>query len=257
MLQGNHWVTQIDKSSFVDRYKHIISNLMTVYLLNDSLVFPDPRDAETNGLLAVGGDLSIDRLLLAYKSGIFPWYSEGDPIMWFSPDPRLVLFLDDLYVSTKLKKIIRSNIFEVRFDTSFHDVITQCSRTDRRGQDGTWITDEMVKAYVKLHEKGYAHSVEIFHDGKLVGGLYGVSLGGAFFGESMFFEMTNASKVALYHLVERLRSWDFDFVDSQVPNDHMKGLGGTELEKGEFLLRLESSLRKKTILGNWGDINIK
>lgn len=225
---------------------------MTVYLLNDSLVFPDPQDAETNGLLAVGGDLSVDRLLLAYKNGIFPWFSEGDPIMWFSPDPRLVLFLDDLYVSSKLKKIIRSNIFEVKFDTFFQEVITRCSKTDRRGQDGTWITDDMVKAYVKLHEEGYAHSVETFSDGNLVGGLYGVSLGGAFFGESMFSDVSNASKVALHFLVERLRSWDFDFVDSQVPNDHMKGLGGRELERGEFLSMLESSLGKKTILGNWG-----
>ena len=225
---------------------------MTVHLLDDTLAFPHPMCAEPNGLLAVGGDLSVDRLLLAYKNGIFPWYSEGDPIMWFSPDPRLVLFLDDLYVSSKLKKIIKSNIFEVRFDTSFHDVITRCAQNDRRRQDGTWITDDMVKAYVNLHEEGYAHSVETFHGGKLVGGLYGVSLGGAFFGESMFFEMNNASKVALYHLVEKLRSWDFDFIDSQVPNDHMKGLGGKELERGEFLRMLESSLGKKTILGNWG-----
>ncbi|MCH7948923.1 MAG: leucyl/phenylalanyl-tRNA--protein transferase [Candidatus Dadabacteria bacterium] len=225
---------------------------MTVHLLDDTLVFPHPMCAEPNGLLAVGGDLSVDRLLLAYRNGIFPWYSESDPIMWFSPNPRLVLFLDDLYVSSKLKKIIRSNIFEVRFDTSFHDVLTRCAQNDRRGQDGTWITDDMVKAYVNLHEEGYAHSVETFHGGKLVGGLYGVSLGGAFFGESMFFEMNNASKVALYHLVEKLRSWDFDFIDSQVPNDHMKGLGGRELEREEFLRMLESSLGKKTILGNWG-----
>ncbi len=225
---------------------------MTVYLIDDSLVFPDPMHAEPNGLLAVGGDLSTDRLLLAYKSGIFPWFSESDPIMWFSPNPRLVLFLDNLYVSSKLKKIIRSNIFDVRFDTSFHDVITRCRETDRRGQDGTWITDDMLKAYVKLHEEGYAHCVETFYDGNLVGGLYGVSLGGAFFGESMFSDMSNASKVALYFLVERLRSWDFDFIDSQVPNDHMKGLGGSELERGEFLRMLEGSLGKKTKLGNWG-----
>lgn len=224
---------------------------MTVYLLNDSLVFPDPEEAEPGGLLAVGGDLSMDRLLLAYKSGIFPWFSEGDPIMWFSPDPRLVLFLDDLYVSRKLKKIIRSDVFEARFDTSFHDVITRCSKTDRRGQDGTWITEDMVNAYVELHEQGYAHSVETFFEGNLVGGLYGVSLGGAFFGESMFFEMANASKVALYHLVEKLRLWDFDFIDSQVPNDHMKSLGGSEIDRGEFLGMLENSLNKKTILGNW------
>lgn len=225
---------------------------MTVYLLNDSLIFPDPTNAEPNGLLAVGGDLGTERLLLAYKNGIFPWYSEGDPILWFSPDPRLVIFLGDLYISTKLKKTVRSKIFEVRFDTCFEDVIKRCSEKDRRGQDGTWITEDMINAYVGLHQQGYAHSVETFHEGKLVGGLYGVSLGGAFFGESMFFEMSNASKIALYFLVEKLRSWDFDFIDSQVPNDHMKAMGGKELCREEFLHMLESSMKKQTRLGNWG-----
>jgi len=172
--------------------------------------------------------------------------------MWFSPNPRLALFLDDLYVSKKLKKIIRSNVFEIGFDTSFHDVITRCAESDRRGQDGTWITGDMVKAYLELHEKGYAHSVETFHEGKLVGGLYGVSLGGAFFGESMFHETSDASKVALYYLVKRLSSWNYDFIDSQVPNDHMKGLGGREVVRSEFLDLLERSLEKKTLLGNWG-----
>lgn len=224
---------------------------MTVYLLGDSLVFPNPINAEETGLLAVGGDLSVERLLLAYKHGIFPWYSEGDPIMWFSPDPRLIIFLDDLYVSTKLKKIIKSKVFEVRFDTCFQDVITKCSESDRRGQDGTWITDDMIQAYIQLHEEGYAHSVETFHEGKLVGGLYGVSLGGVFFGESMFIEMSNASKIALYYLVEKLREWNFDFVDSQVPNDHMKSLGGKEVERAAFLNLLESSMLKQSKLGSW------
>lgn len=225
---------------------------MTVYLLDDSLVFPHPDNAEPNGLLALGGDLRLERLLLAYKSGIFPWYSEGDPILWFSPDPRLVIFLDEFYVSTKLRKIIRSNIFEVRFDACFEEVIKRCSEKDRRGQDGTWITEDMINAYMELHQQGYAHSVETFHEGKLVGGLYGVSLGGAFFGESMFFEMSNASKVALYYLVEKLKSWNFDFIDSQVPNDHMKAMGGKELARGEFLDILENSLMKETKIGNWG-----
>lgn len=224
---------------------------MTVYLLGDSLVFPNPINAEETGLLAVGGDLSVERLLLAYKHGIFPWYSEGDPIMWFSPDPRLIIFLDDLYVSTKLKKIIKSKVFEVRFDTCFQDVITKCSESDRRGQDGTWITDDMIQAYIQLHEEGYAHSVETFHEGKLVGGLYGVSLGGVFFGESMFIEMSNASKIALYYLVEKLREWNFDFVDSQVPNEHMKSLGGKEVERAAFLNLLESSMLKQSKLGSW------
>ncbi len=225
---------------------------MTVYLLDDTLIFPNPENAEPNGLLAVGGDLSSERLLLAYRNGIFPWYSKGDPIMWFSPDPRLIILLDDLYVSTKLKKVIRSNMFEVRFDSCFEDVIKHCSEKDRRGQDGTWITDEMVDAYISLYEKGYAHSVETFHDGELVGGLYGVSLGGSFFGESMFFEASNASKVALYHLVEKLKSWNFDFIDSQVPNDHMKSMGGKELAREDFLHLLEKSLTKQTKVGNWG-----
>ena len=224
---------------------------MTVYLLDDSLVFPNPSHAEKTGLLAVGGDLRVERLLLAYRHGIFPWYSDGDPIMWFSPNPRLIIFLDDLYVSTKVKKIIKSKVFEVRFDTCFRDVITKCSRSDRRGQDGTWITDDMVQAYIELHDEGYAHSVETFHEGKLVGGLYGVSLGGVFFGESMFFEMSNASKVALYFLVEKLREWEFDFIDSQVPNDHMKSMGGKEVERATFLRLLESSLRAETKLGKW------
>ena len=225
---------------------------MTVYLLDDSLVFPNPSHAEKTGLLAVGGDLRVERLLLAYRHGIFPWYSDGDPIMWFSPNPRLIIFLDDLYVSTKVKKIIKSKVFEVRFDTCFRDVITKCSRSDRRGQDGTWITDDMVQAYIKLHDEGYAHSVETFHEGKLVGGLYGVSLGGVFFGESMFFEMSNASKVALFYLVEKLREWEFDFIDSQVPNDHMKSMGGKEVERARFLELLKKSLHKNSKIGYWG-----
>ena len=227
---------------------------MTVYLLDDSLIFPNPENAEPNGLLAVGGDLSAERLLLAYRNGIFPWYSEGDPIMWFSPNPRLVFFLDDLYVSTKLKKIIRSNAYVVKFDSCFEKVIEKCSKTDRKGQDGTWITDEMIDAYIGLHKSGYAHSVETYHKGELVGGLYGLSLGGAFFGESMFFEASNASKVALYQLVERLKSWNFDFIDSQVPNDHMKSMGGKEIGRVRYLQILDASLSKQTKLGSWDQI---
>lgn len=224
---------------------------MAVYLLDDSLTFPDPMMAEDTGLLAVGGDLSVERLLLAYRSGIFPWYSEGDPIMWFSPDPRLVIFLDNLYVSGTLKKVIKSNIFEVRFDTVFEEVIKRCAATDRRGQEGTWITGDMIGAYIRLHDEGYAHSVETFHEGKLVGGLYGVSLGGVFFGESMFYDMSNASKIALYYLVGKLKDWNFDFIDSQVPNDHMRSLGGVEVSRAEFLRMLEDSLRTETISGSW------
>lgn len=227
---------------------------MPVYLLNESLVFPHPNHADPNGLLAVGGDLSVERLLLAYRNGIFPWYSEGDPIMWFSPDPRLVLAPSNLYVSKKLRKLIRAKTFEVRCDNSFKEVINLCAKTSRNGQDGTWITDDMIDAYIKLHEEGYVHSVETYHEGRLVGGLYGVSLGGAFFGESMFYLMSNASKVALYYLVQKLKRWDFDFIDSQVPNDHMKRMGGTAISKEKFLLMLGNTLQKKTIRGSWDDM---
>lgn len=226
---------------------------MPVYLLNESLVFPHPMNAEPGGLLAVGGDLSVERLLLAYRNGIFPWYSEGDPIMWFSPDPRLVLALSDLYVSKKLKKLIRAETFNVRYDNSFEEVVTCCSKTSRKGQDGTWITDDVIDAYIRLHQEGYAHSVETYYEGRLVGGLYGVSLGGAFFGESMFYRMSDSSKVALYYLVEKLRKWDFDFVDSQVPNDHMKRMGGREISREVFLLKLGDALNKETVRGSWDE----
>lgn len=229
---------------------------MAVYLLNDNLVFPHPASAEPSGLLAVGGDLSVERLLLAYKSGIFPWYSEGDPILWFSPDPRMVLFPDNLYVTKGLKKIIKSGKYDVRFDTCFGDVIKKCSSQPRNGQDNTWITAEMIDAYVELHNQGYAHSVEVFHNDSLVGGLYGVSIGGTFFGESMFHELSNVSKIALYSLVERTRLWGFEFIDSQVPNDHMKSMGCKEIPRSEFLELLERALDKKTIQGNWGDMDI-
>lgn len=224
---------------------------MPVFLLDDSIKFPHPVNAESNGLLAVGGDLSAERLITAYKSGIFPWFSEGDPILWFSPDPRLVIFLDELSVTKKLQKIITKGEFEVRFDTSFNEVVQSCAKKGRKGQAGTWITEDMIEAYSELHKRGYAHSVETYKDGTLVGGLYGVSLGGAFFGESMFYDKSNASKVALYYLVQRLKKWNFDFIDSQVPNDHMKSMGGKEIDRESFLNMLEKSLEKETRKGSW------
>ncbi len=229
---------------------------MTVYMLSDNLIFPHPVLSEPSGLLAVGGDLSVERLLLAYKSGIFPWYSEGDPILWFSPDPRMVLFPNDLYVTKGLKKIIRSGKYDVRFDTCFEDVIKKCSLVPRNGQDGTWITAEMIDGYVELHNQGYAHTVEVFHNGNLVGGLYGVSIGGVFFGESMFHDVTNASKIALYFLVERVKLWGFEFIDSQVPNDHMKSMGCKEIPRPAFLKLLERAMEKETVQGNWGEADI-
>lgn len=224
---------------------------MTVFLLNNSLVFPDPRCAESDGLVAVGGDLGIERLILAYQNGIFPWYSDGNPIMWFSPDPRLVLFLDELRVSKSLRKVINSEAFESRFDTCFEEVIMKCATIKRKNQDATWITKDMIDAYIQLHNEGFAHSVETFCEDKLVGGLYGISLGGAFFGESMFHSMNNASKVSLYHLVERLKLWRFDFVDSQISTNHMRTLGAREVRRESFLAMLELTLKSKTRRGKW------
>jgi leucyl/phenylalanyl-tRNA--protein transferase len=228
---------------------------MPIFLLDNSLAFPKPRYAEPTGLLAIGGDLRVERLLLAYRNGIFPWFCEGNPILWFSPDPRLVLIPDQFKVSTSLRKVIKSNTFEVRFDTLFDEVIVRCAKMKRENQYGTWITSDMIEAYTKLHREGYAHSVETFQGDNLVGGLYGVSIGGAFFGESMFHIMSNASKVALYHLVGRLRSWDFDFIDSQVPTEHMKSLGSREVDRESFLKMLSETLQKRTIRGRWTEFS--
>ncbi|MDQ7055667.1 MAG: leucyl/phenylalanyl-tRNA--protein transferase [Persephonella sp.] len=166
----------------------------------------------------MGGDLSPERLIFAYSLGIFPWYSEGEPILWWSPDPRMVLFPQNLKVSRSLKKILKKNIFQIEFDTEFERVINMCASVKRKGQTGTWITPEMVEAYTQLHRLGFAHSVEVYKDGELVGGLYGVSLGGVFFGESMFHTVPDASKVAFVHLVERLKQWNFDMIDCQQLN---------------------------------------
>src|SRR5436309_2899853 len=175
---------------------------MPIYRLVEELVFPPPEYADPSGLLAVGGDLSSERLLEAYRLGIFPWYSEDQPILWWSPDPRLILELNDFKPSRSLRKTIRKGIFQVSFDRAFEDVIRACASVPREGQRGTWITPEMQEAYIDLHGLGYAHSVESWLQGKLAGGIYGVSLGKAFFGESMFQRVSNASKVALAMLVE-------------------------------------------------------
>lgn len=224
---------------------------MTVYFLDSETQFPDPSEAEPEGLLAVGGDLSPQRLLLAYGKGIFPWYSEGDPILWFSPDPRMIFLPGDFRFSKTLLKTVSSGEFSVKTDTDFAAVIENCAQVSRRGQDGTWITEEMKAAYLKLHELGYAHSFETYSGESLVGGLYGVSLGGAFFGESMFHLKTDASKAALFYLAQKCWEFGFDFIDSQIPTGHMRSLGGREISRKEFLSGLESSLRKKTLRGKW------
>jgi leucyl/phenylalanyl-tRNA--protein transferase len=194
--------------------------------------------AEPNGLLAAGGDLSPDRLLVAYRSGIFPWYSEGQPILWWSPDPRMVLYVDELRVSRSLRKRVRKREFEVRVDSAFRDVIEACAQVPREGQRGTWITADIVRAYCELHRRGYAHSVEAFRGGELVGGLYGLALGRMFFGESMFARETDASKVALVHLTEILRSQDVRVVDCQQETGHLAALGARPIPRERFAAHL-------------------
>ena len=224
---------------------------MPIFRLVEEPIFPPPDYADPSGLLAVGGDLSNERLLEAYRLGIFPWYSDDQPILWWSPDPRLVLDLNDFKISRSLRKTLKRKVFQVTLDHAFEEVIRACAVVPRVAQNGTWITNEMLKAYVNLHGLGYAHSVESWFGGKLAGGLYGVSLGKCFFGESMFHLKTDASKVALATLVEKLRSWDFHFIDSQMTTEHMLRLGAKELPRRIFLKRLQSALRYPTKRGRW------
>jgi len=215
-------------------------------------IFPNPANAGKDGLLVAGGNLTIPTLLEAYSMGIFPWYSEDTPILWWSPDPRMVLFPHKFRISKSLQQSVRNKNFRVILDGDFEAVIDSCARIPRKGQPGTWISPEMKTAYVELHRAGYAHSVECYLDGKLAGGLYGVSLGGAFFGESMFHTQRDASKVALYHLVQQLKQWDFDLIDVQQSTSHMKSLGAEDLPRNDFLNLLQESLQKPTRQGNWG-----
>lgn len=193
---------------------------------------------EPDGLLAVGGCLSITRLLKAYRNGIFPWYNPEDPILWWSPDPRLVLFPDKLNVSRSLRKTLRKNIFSVTFDQAFNQVINACGEL-RKNSTGTWITDEITEAYSELYRLGFAHSVETWHNGTLVGGLYGVALGQVFFGESMFHSMTDASKVAFVRLVEQLKQWNYQLIDCQVHTRHLESLGAQEINRTYFVELLD------------------
>lgn len=222
---------------------------MPVYALGSELAFPPPEGA-VRGLVAVGGDLSPERLLLAYRSGIFPWYDRG-PILWHSPDPRCVLPVDNLHVGRTLRRVLSQDRYEVRFDTAFERVIRACRQAPRPGQEGTWITAEMEAAYVTLFRMGYGHSVEAYEAGQLVGGLYGVSLGRVFFGESMFSVRPNASKVALVRLVERVASWGFPFIDAQVPTPHTVAMGALEWPRARFLRVLRAEIAHPTRLGLW------
>jgi leucyl/phenylalanyl-tRNA--protein transferase len=223
---------------------------MPVYRLPDEILFPPGEHAIKGGLLAVGGDLSPERLLAAYQEGIFPWYAEGEPILWWSPDPRFVLLPDELRVSRSMRQFLKKGLVRITFDQDFGEVIAACQKP-RAGQDGTWITPEMQGAYSTLHDLGYAHSVEVWQDGVLAGGLYGVSLGRTFFGESMFSTLPNASKAALITLVGHLRDRGFAMIDCQVETPHLASLGARLIPRREFREILNASLRHETLRGNW------
>jgi leucyl/phenylalanyl-tRNA--protein transferase len=224
---------------------------MPVEISRRSIEFPDPDEADESGLLAIGGDLSVERLKLAYSKGIFPWYEDGMPILWWSPDPRMVLFPDKMIISHSLKQSVKKQQFSVTIDKAFEKVIRNCSKTPRKGENGTWITHDMKNAYIRLHKAGFAHSAEAWLDGQLVGGLYGVALGKAFFGESMFHHVTNASKVAFYHLVGKLSNWDFKIIDAQVYTNHLESLGGEMIPRSQYLQILESALLNDDNVGSW------
>jgi leucyl/phenylalanyl-tRNA--protein transferase len=223
-----------------------------IFRLDHRLWFPPPHLATEQGLLAVGGDLSPERLLLAYRLGIFPWYSDGYPILWHSPDPRMVLEVADLHVPRSLRKVMRRTPYEIRLDTAFAAVMQACARAPRIGQDGTWITDDMLSAYVKLHELGWAHSAEAWRDGELVGGLYGVSIGAAFFGESMFAAAPDASKIAFVTLCEALARWRITLVDCQVHTEHLDRFGAVLWPREQYLAVLTERLAgRATKKGRW------
>lgn len=217
---------------------------MLIRALNPfSYSFPNPKFADDEGLLAYGGDLSSQRLLNAYRHGIFPWYNEEDPILWWSPNPRMLLFLDEFKISKSLAKSIKKEIFAIKFDTHFRQVVTNCANVKRGYCDHTWLTSEMIDAYCVLFEEGYAHSFEAFKDGKLVGGGYGVAIGDIFCGESMFTIETDASKVALAALVKKLQDGGFVAIDCQVPSEHLQSFGGRNIDRNEFLDILHQSLQ--------------
>lgn len=210
---------------------------MPVFQLTEELVFPHPMLANEDGLLAIGGDLSSERLLLAYQNGIFPWYNEGEPILWHAPNPRFVLFPKKIKISKSMKQVLKKGAFTVQLNTCFEEVLQHCKNAKRVGQDGTWITSDIEKAYTALHHQKIAHSIEVFNaSNNLVGGLYGIQLGSVFFGESMFQKESNASKVALIHLAQ---NFDLKLIDCQVHTDHLESMGAEEIPLEEFLLLLK------------------
>ena len=204
-------------------------------ILTKEIKFPDVETANPDGIIAIGGDLLPERLVLAYKSGIFPWYNEGEPIIWYSPDPRMVLYPEKLKISKSMRSILKKEIFTITFNQNFEEVIDSCKTIDRKDQPGTWITDEMQKAYMQLHQMGIAKSVEVWQGDELVGGLYGIDLGHIFCGESMFSKVSNTSKIAFIHLVQKCEREHYKLIDCQVYNDHLASLGAEEISRGEFM----------------------
>jgi leucyl/phenylalanyl-tRNA--protein transferase len=225
---------------------------MPVFRLNEGLIFPPVELSETNGLLAVGGDLAPERLIMAYANGIFPWFGDEQPILWWSPDPRLVLFPAKLHISRSMRQTLKQSIFPVTYDRCFRAVITAC-RASRREEGETWITGTMVDAYCRLHDQGIAHSVEAWHNGELAGGLYGVALGRCFFGESMFTRISNASKAAFITLTRALQARDFRLIDCQVDSPHLQSLGAELLPRKTFLEIMTAALQQPAKAGRWTD----
>ena len=225
------------------------------WLSEEELSFPDPELANEDGILAVGGDLSVERLLLAYQIGLFPWYNPEDPILWWSPDPRFVLFPSELKIAKSMRSYFNQRKFEVTFDQEFEKVIRACKEQYRKGQGGgTWISEDMVEAYCALHKEGFAHSVEVWKDKELVGGLYGVCLGKIFFGESMFSNVNNASKVGFIALVRMLEDKGFNLIDCQQETQHLKSLGGRSISRSDFLQIVSDNKKEKVMRGNWSGI---
>ncbi len=214
---------------------------MPLFSLDKELIFPPVSLAEPDGLLAVGGDLAPERLLLAYRAGIFPWY-EGEHILWWCPDPRFVLYPEELVISKSMKAVFKKDVFTFTTNTAFEEVIGSCKRISRKGQESTWITDEVRAAYIDLHKRGYAHSAEAWHDGKLAGGLYGVRLGNVFFGESMFSSMSNASKFAFIKYVQQLKTEKVKLIDCQVYTEHLESLGAQMIPRKKFVEFLNQNL---------------
>ena len=230
---------------------------MSVFRLHDSaIIFPNPELADPNGLLAIGGDLSPLRLLTAYATGIFPWYNEEEPILWWSLNPRLICIPDEAVFSKSLLKRVHRKEYEIKIDANFRQVMEGCAFVTRINQDGTWITQDVIEAYCKLHELGFAHSFETYKNGELVGGLYGLSIGGMFAGESMFHLQTDASKFAFYYLIQAAKMLGLDFIDCQQVTAHLQTLGAKPVQRKIFLKYLKNSMEKESFRGKWGKLVI-